>query len=254
VEKESVVAARAHARANNENRVIHRYFSPMFPEQHDVPQPVRRWRFSATIALVVINVAVYLVQTRALSHNFSQKYLELSLEGFRRGYVWELLSYQFLHGSWPHVLLNCWALFVFGRGVEWTVGKTRFLLLYFCSGIIGGLFEVMASHLWPFFFGGPTVGASAGVMGVMAAFAMLFPDQQLIMLILFVIPMKMRARSLIGIIFGITGLGIAFHNSRLALLLGGNVAHFAHLGGLLTGLAVARFYFLRKFRPPPFIE
>jgi membrane associated rhomboid family serine protease len=206
---------------------------------------------SATIVLVAINAIAYVFQTKVLNESFTRHYLDLSLEGFLHGYVWQLLSYQFLHGSWPHLLLNCWALFVFGRGVEWAMGKARFVTLYFASGIIGGLFQIMASFLWPFFFGGTTVGASAGVMGVMAAFAMLFPDQQLIMLLFFVIPLKIRARSLIGLILVITGLGIGFHNSKIALLLGGNVAHFAHLGGILTGLAFCRFYFLRNFRPPP---
>ena len=159
-----------------------------------------------------------------------------------------------MHGSWPHLLLNCWALFVFGRPVEWTVGKSRFVTLYFLSGIIGGLFQVMASFLWPHFFGGTTVGASAGVMGVTAAFALLFPHQQLILLLFYVIPIKLRAQSLLGIILVLTGLGISFHNSRLAILLGGNVAHFAHLGGILTGLALTRFHFLRRLEPPPFAD
>jgi membrane associated rhomboid family serine protease len=138
---------------------------------------------------------------------------------------------------------------VFGRAVEWTVGKTRFVTLYFLSGIIGGLFQMLAAFLWPFYFNIPVVGASAGVMGVMAAFAMLFPHQQLIMLLFFVVPLKLRAISLLGIILVMTGLGIAFYNSRIALLLGGNVAHFAHLGGILTGMAITRFYFLRNLRP-----
>ena len=223
----------------------------MFPEYRDSQQPVRRWTLSATIVLVVVNIVAFIFQRKVLSPSFTEQYLELSLGGFLHGYVWQLLSYQFLHGSWPHVLLNCWALFVFGRGTEWAMGKVRFLILYFTSGIIGGLFQVMASFLWPYYFDGTTVGASAGVMGIIAAFGMLFPDQQLIMLLFYVIPIKMRAQSLIGIILVITGLGIAFHNSKVALLLGGNVAHFAHLGGILTGLAFIRFYFEKKLQPPP---
>jgi membrane associated rhomboid family serine protease len=237
-----------------EKRKIHPYCPAMY-EQHDPSQqPVRRWALSATIVLVVINVVAYIFQTRVLAPAFTQQYLELSLGGFRHGFVWQLLSYQLLHGNWAHLLLNCWVLFVFGHGVEWAVGKARFLLVYFASGIIGGLFQVMAAFLWPYYFDGTTVGASAGVAGVMATFAMLFPDQQLILLLFFIIPMKIRAHTLLSIILGMTGLGIAFHNSRLTMLLGGNVAHFAHLGGILTGMAFSRFYFLRHFEPPPIAD
>jgi membrane associated rhomboid family serine protease len=220
-------------------------------QPNDSKQPVPRRTLSATIVLVAVNVVAFLFQRYVLSDAFARHYLQLSLGGFEQGFFWQLLSYQLLHGGWLHLLLNCWTLFVFGHGVEWAVGKFRFVLLYFVSGIIGGLFQVMAAFLWPYYFGAATVGASAGVMGVMAAFAMLYPDQKLILLLFFVIPMKIRAESLLGIILMLTGLGIAFHHSRFTLLLGGNVAHFAHLGGILAGLAISRFYFLRHFQPPP---
>jgi membrane associated rhomboid family serine protease len=170
--------------------------------------------------------------------------------------VWQLLTYQFLHGGIMHLLLNCWALFVFGRGVEWAVGKTRFLILYFSGGIIGGLLQVLAAVLWPHYFKPyeVSVGASAGIFGVVASFAMLFPEQRLVMLLFYVIPINMRAKSLLWFVLVITALGISFPDSRLALLLGGNVAHFAHLGGILTGLAFTRFYFLRILRPADVAE
>ena len=222
-------------------------------ERTETQPPVRRWTWTATVVLVVLNVIAFLFQEKVIPPLFSQEYLELSLSGILHGRVWQLLSYQLMHGSWPHLLLNCWALFVFGRPLEWAVGKTRFVILYFISGIVGGLFQVTAAFLWPSFFNVPTVGASAGVMGVTAAFAMLFPDQQLFLLLFYVIPLKIRAQTLLGIILLLTGLGISFHNSRLALLLGGNVAHFAHMGGILTGMAFARFYFLKRLRPPSFV-
>ncbi|HEY2084023.1 MAG TPA: rhomboid family intramembrane serine protease [Verrucomicrobiae bacterium] len=183
-------------------------------------------------------------------------YLALSLWGLQHGFVWQLLTYQFMHGGVPHLLLNCWALFVFGRGVEWAVGKTRFLILYFSGGIIGGLLQVLAAVLWPHYFR-PTeasVGASAGIFGVVASFAMLFPEQRLVMLLFYVIPINMRAKSFLWVVLVITALGISFPDSKLALLLGRNVAHFAHLGGILTGLAFTRFYFLRFLRPADVVE
>jgi len=222
----------------------------MLSERDYHQTPARKWRLSATIVLIALNVLAFLIQTNVLSQAINENYLELSPDGLLHGYVWQLLSYQFMHGGWLHLILNCWGLFVFGRGVEWVVGKPRFLLLYFMSGIIGGLFQVLAGVLWPQYFSGSTVGASAGVMGVVATFAMLFPEQRLVLLLLYVIPINLRAKSLIWLILLITAVGISFPLASWRFLLGGNVAHFGHLGGILTGLAFSRFYFLKTHAPP----
>lgn len=221
----------------------------MLPQRDDMLKLVRSRFLSVTVVLIAINTVAYICQSHLLSEEFQLRYLALSLWGLKQGYVWQLLTYQFMHGSWLHLLLNCWALFVFGRGVEWTIGVPRFLVLYFSAGIIGGLFQVAASLLWPVTFGGASVGASASIFGVVASFAMLFPDQRLLLLLFFVIPINLRAKSLLWLVLVITALGISFPNSHLALLVGAHVAHFAHLGGILTGLAFSRFYFL-KILPP----
>ncbi len=223
----------------------------MQSERDYMQEPRRTWRLSATIVLIALNIVAFLVQTRVIPPAIDEQYLELSLSGLLHGYVWQLLTYQFMHGGWLHLLLNCWALFVFGRAVEATVGKTRFLILYFSGGIVGGLFQMAAALAWPYYFGGATVGASAGIFGVVAAFTMLFPNQRLIMLLFFVLPINMRAKTLLWVVLVLTALGISFPHSRLLMsILGGNVAHFAHLGGILTGIAFSRFYFQRIV--PPF--
>lgn len=241
--------------ARVEKRGIRSYFPAMFERDNDM-QPRRRWRLSVTLVLIALNIIAYLVQKSVLPHVIDRGYLELSLWGIAHGYFWQLLTYQFMHAGWVHLLLNCWALFVFGRPVEWAVGKSRFLVVYFLSGIFGGLLQVMACYLWPhYYFGGGfyegtfyggTVGASAGLFGIIASFTMLFPEQPLYMLLFFVIPLKLRAKTLLAVLLVTTGLGISFPRS----ILGGNVAHFAHLGGILCGLAFSRFYFLRSLRLP----
>jgi membrane associated rhomboid family serine protease len=237
-----------------EKRRIPHYCPPMLSERDYMQQPGRKWQLSATIVLIALNVVAFLLQTKILEPGFNEAYLELSPDGLQRGYVWQLLTYQFMHGGWMHLLLNCWALFVFGRAVELAVGKWRFLALYFTSGIVGGLFQVMAGLLWPQYFSGSTVGASAGVMGVVATFAMLFPQQQLVMLLFYVIPIKLRAKSLLWFILLLTALGISFPLASWRFLLGGNVAHFGHFGGILTGLAFSSFYFHKILRPPTISE
>jgi membrane associated rhomboid family serine protease len=194
------------------------------------------FRWSATVVLLVVNAVAFILQLTVLPHVIHESYLALSLEGLRRGYVWQLLTFQFLHAGWLHLILNCWALYMFGRDVEWTLGKARFITLYFSSGVVGGLFQEFVALIWPHYFGSAVVGASAGIFGVVSAFAMLFPERPLMLLILFVIPLKMRAKYLLLINLLLTALGLSFPKS----FFGGNVAHAAHLGGILTGLAFIR--------------
>jgi membrane associated rhomboid family serine protease len=211
---------------------------------NDDLRPRPRWRLSVTVVLIALNIVAFGFQYTLLRKAVDLDYLVLSLPGIEHGYFWQLLSYQFMHANPLHLILNCWGLFVFGRPVEWAVGKARFLMVYFLGGIFGGLLQVMACFLWPNYFYGGMVGASAGLFGIIASFSMLFPEQQLLMLLFFVIPLKLRAKSLLALLLLTTGLGISFPRS----ILGGNIAHFAHLGGILTGLAFSRFYFLRSLR------
>jgi len=205
-------------------------------DRHYMRQPSYHPHWSATVALVIVNVFAFILQITVLPPALGDDYLALSLEGIRRGFVWQLLTFQFMHGGWVHLLVNCWAIYVFGREVEQVLGKARFLTLYFSSGVVGGLFQMSGAWIWPSHFGGavvPVVGASAGGFGLVAAFATLGPERQLTMLLYFVVPIKMRARSLLWLCLLLTGLGIAFPDS----FFGGNVAHAAHLGGILTGFA-----------------
>ncbi len=238
VETESLVA-------RVEKGSIRPYFAAMF-ETNNESLPRRRWRLSVTLVLIVLNIIAFGFQFTLLPKVVDPAYLVLSLPGIEHGYYWQLLSYQFMHANPLHLILNCWGLFVFGRPVEWTVGKTRFLVVYFLGGILGGLLQTLACYLWPYYFYGGMVGASAGLFGIIASFTMLFPEQPLYMLLFFVIPLKLRAKSLLAVLLITTGLGISFPRS----ILGGNVAHFAHLGGILTGLAFSRFYFLRSLHLP----
>jgi membrane associated rhomboid family serine protease len=200
-------------------------------------QPYTGWRWSATTVLLVVIAAAYVLQITAVPDAFCDRYLLLSLAGLKRGFIWQLLTFQFLHAGWLHLLLNCWALFMFGREVEWALGKARFLALYFASGVVGGLFQALVALLWPHYFDSGVVGASAGVLGVLAAFAMLYPERNLTLLLFFVIPVNMRAKYLLYLSILLAAFGIAFPNSPF----GGNIAHAAHMGGILTGLAFIRF-------------
>lgn len=156
-------------------------------------------RRSATVILLIVNALVFLAQlsfTRFSDFPVNQ-YFALSLWGLHHGYVWQLVTFQFMHGGWLHLLLNCWVIYVFGRELEETLGVKRFLTLYFASGIIGGLLQALAGLLIGGPFARPVVGASAGGFGLVAAFATLYPERPLMLLLFFVIPVNMRAKFLL---------------------------------------------------------
>jgi membrane associated rhomboid family serine protease len=131
---------------------------------------------------------------------------------------WTIITYMFLHGGFWHLAFNMLGLFFFGPRLEVTLGSQRFLLLYFISGICGGLLSfVFAPHT-------PIIGASAAVFGVFYAFARYWPREQLYVWGVF--PVQAR-----WMVIGMTVLS----------LFGGfggfeqGIAHFAHLGGFVGG-------------------
>jgi membrane associated rhomboid family serine protease len=192
------------------------------------PFEVRR---SAALMLVIINILAYVLQLVLESRVPDTFYYgALSLEGLKHGYLWQLLSFQFMHANLMHLLGNCFVIYVFGRATEEALGRRAFWTLYFASGVIGGMIQVLAGLAMPAAFGGPVLGASAGAFGLTAAFAMLFPDQTI--LLFFIIPL--RARFLLVIEGVVAVLGLLGYVSP-------GVAHAAHLGGMLTGMFFVRY-------------
>jgi membrane associated rhomboid family serine protease len=192
--------------------------------------------WSATVAVLVVNAAVFILQlflVRSRSSFPFELYFGLSLEGIRHGFVWQLLSYQFLHANWLHLALNSWCIFVFGQAVELALGRRRFLQLYLVSGVVGGLAHILLSLVMPTHFGGVVVGASAGLYGLIAAFATLFPGQELRLLFP---PIAVTARALAGVSAGIALVGLVWGIFQP----GDRVAHDAHLGGMLAGFIYVR--------------
>jgi len=199
-------------------------------------QPTFRPVWSATVVLLVVNVVAFILELICYGPHLvipQGDYFALSIGGLRHGFVWQLLTYQFMHGGLLHLLLNCWAIYVFGREVEETLGLKRFLTLYFTSGVIGGLFQALAGVLLGGAFAAPVVGASAGAFGLVAAFATLYPERPLMLLLFFIIPVSMRAKFLLLFSALLTVFGLVFPMD--------NIAHAAHLGGMLAGLVFVRY-------------
>lgn len=202
-------------------------------------------RVSFTVALLILCAAVFVIECIVCGYPpifLEDNYFALSVDGLKHGYVWQLLTYQFMHAGLMHILLNGWAIYIFGCAIEETLGGKNFLILFLTSGVIGGIFQALAGWIWPDYFGGPVVGASAGAFGLVAAFAVLFPERELMLLLFFVLPMRLRAKTLLLSAAALASFSLVFH--------GDNIANAAHLGGMLTGIVFIRQFIQDRWRWP----
>lgn len=143
---------------------------------------------------------------------------------------WQWLSYSFLHGSVTHLVFNMFGLWMFGSDLERVWGARRMALAYFASVFLGAAAQVLVVSVMG--NGGvPVIGASAGVFGLLLAFALVFPERRVLLLIL---PIPLPARVFV-VLYAVFELTMGVTGSQTG------VAHFAHLGGLLGGWLVYRF-------------
>ena len=224
-----------------ENRRPPDYFHPAMLEDRDYMRaaeynPRRRMAAPVWVIILVVNIVVFLIEfasgPQAVKTCF--QYGALSLEGLKAGFVWQFLTFQFLHGGLPHLVMNMVVLYFFARPVETALGKTTFLKLYLLSGVAGGLLQVLLGVWWPR-FDGPLVGASAGLCGLIAAFALISPDSTFY--IGFVLPI--RAKYFLPVMIAISILFTVFP-IPIPFLKDAKVAHAAHLGGTLFGIFYIR--------------
>lgn len=185
--------------------------------------------------LVLINAIIFLVQMllpeaalyRILGSPVPKipNFLGLVPYQVTHGMVWELVTYMFLHGGVMHILLNMFYLVMFGSDLERYWGSREFVKYYFICGIGAGLIQVLTTYIFHWNSMVPVIGASGAVFGVLIAYAMAFPNRQI--LLWFVIPIS--ARVLITI-FAFIELAMTVEYRG-----GDGVARFAHLGGMLVG-------------------
>jgi len=138
------------------------------------------------------------------------------------GWVWQVFTYMFLHGSFLHLFFNMYALLLFGRSLEDRWGKNEFLMFYIFTGVGAGII----TFCWNLFKNPyiPTIGASGAIFGVMLAFGLEFPDT--LLLLFFLIPIRAKYAALL------------FGGIELVMIVTGSmqgIGHFTHLAGLLFG-------------------
>jgi len=185
--------------------------------------PQARPSSPVTYALIAINVAVFVLQLQARDALFTDFALWPLNDGFQ---PWQIVTSAFLHGGEFHLLANMLGLWMFGRDVEWVMGSGYFGLAYGASVLTASAAQLVVVSMGPDPV--PTVGASGGLFGVLAAFAWLFPRRKIVPLIP---PIPMPAPVFVA-------LYAAFELYAGVTGTISGVAHFAHLGGLVGGLIV----------------
>jgi len=188
--------------------------------------------------IIIACAAIYFIQVVLESlapeiARYSLAYLALVPMLVVHGYIWQLVTYSFLHASLGHLLVNMLTLWMFGSQEEQDWGSKRFLEFYLFCVVGAGLVTVAVGYTgW---FGirpeVPTVGASGGIYGLLIAFGMLYGDREIF---LFPFPFMIKAKYLVGIIIFVV-IVTTFQPSQ------GGVANFAHLGGLLFGFLYIKF-------------
>ena len=151
-------------------------------------------------------------------------------------YPWQLVTYGFLHSTsnYYHIIFNMLALWMFGRDLERIMGAKRFAIYWFACVIGAGFVQMLAAQVTG--SGVPTVGASGGVFGLLLAFALVFPNRTVVLLIP---PIPMKAKYFV-LLYGLLTLYLGASGGS------SNVAHFAHLGGMLFGFLLILYWKSRR--------
>jgi membrane associated rhomboid family serine protease len=181
-----------------------------------------------TRALLLICTALFCAQM--LFGDWIEVWFALWPLGSGHFLPWQVLSYAFLHGDMGHLFFNMLGLWMFGAEIEMLFGRKRYMQYLAASALSGALIQLLISPLiMPI---GATIGASGALFGLLLAFGTLFPDR--IIMPLFP-PIPMKAKYFV-MVFGALELFFGMTSMR------GGVAHFAHLGGMLGGWLMLRYW------------
>jgi len=223
-------------------------------------QPFRYSNYNAVYWLIGINVLVFIammlfggrlvttvdISGIGITDRFGRTYTDMQMTVssmlsmmpqavVKLGTVWTFVTYMFMHGNFQHILFNMIGLFIFGMHVERQMGSKEFLLYYFATGILAGIFSFIV-----YFLTGnliiSLVGASGALYAVQLAYAIFFPNS--IIYIWGILPLRAPV-----MVLGFTVLSLFF----IATGTGGNVAHLTHLAGFGFGWL----YFMVRFGISP---
>jgi membrane associated rhomboid family serine protease len=196
--------------------------------------------------LILINVIVFIATL--INENFMIGAFGLFYPSSQFFHWWQVITHMFMHGGFWHIFFNMYTLFIFGVVVERIIGSKKFLAFYFICGLGAAGLQIFTQYIemQAFLNAGtqsalesiaalkmtPTVGASGAIYGVLIGYAMLFPDSKMTLLFP---PVTLSAKWMV-VIFA----GIELFTGIVGWVDG--VAHFAHLGGMLIGWLMIRWW------------
>ena len=211
--------------------------------------------------LIVINVLVFIGSQFAGEITYdvlALHYPKNNLFG-----IWQLVTHMFMHGSISHILFNMFGLWMFGSPLAQMWGKNKFLFFYFSTGIGAALLQILVYHLQiqdlvnelvaqgyqldaiynslqegQSLFNVTMVGASGALYGVLVAFAFMFPNAELMLIFL---PIPIKAKYFVPLIL-LMDLFFGFSSYSM-----GPIAHFAHVGGAVTGFLIMWYWKRNQF-------
>ncbi len=204
---------------------------------------------TVTRNLFYVNVVVFIATL--INQDFMMSTFALYYPTSHYFHWWQLVTHMFMHGGFLHIFFNMWALIMFGSAVEQTIGSKKMLWLYFVAGLgavalhfgtmyLEGLYlenQIMAgsataAKAYATLKVTPTVGASGAIYGLLMSYALLYPQRRLTLIFP---PISMKAMTWI-IIFAVIELVLGVRG------IADGVAHFAHLGGMLFGWLMIRYW------------
>ncbi len=210
---------------------------------------------TVTKNLIIINVLLFFGGYALQGHGIDlAEYLGLHFFLSDKFNPAQLITYMFMHGSWQHIFFNMFAVWMFGRVLEQVWGPKRFLIYYLLCGIGAGVVQEIAQYIhyemtlsayqnvnigtaiipMAEYLGYlNTVGASGAVYGILLAFGMLFPNQEMF---IFPLPFPIKAKYFV-IGYAVLELVLGLANNA-----NDNVAHFAHLGGMIFGFILIMYW------------
>jgi membrane associated rhomboid family serine protease len=230
----------------------------MFPIQDSVPSrsvPV------ATRALILINVLVFFFELTLPRQDVEQLFYLFGIVparfthpdwaanvGFPVDNYWAILTHQFLHGGWFHIVANMWTLWIFGDNVEDMMGSVRFTIFYLICGSTAAVTHILTNPDSTI----PSVGASGAIAGVLGAYLIFFPTARLIVMLPIVFfPFFFEVPAVLYLVLWF------FINlfSGTAAVAGsqqvGGIAWWAHIGGFVSGMLLCRPFRRRRRRTQP---
>jgi rhomboid family protein len=197
------------------------------------PWERRGWRdriplgLPVSYSLVILAICVAVSLLSLIAPGFVYGYLALT-PAYLLQRPWTLITHMFVHQNFDHLFWNMLFLFFFALPLEQRVGEKRFLEIYLFSGLVGGIAQMLISSPYAVM-----MGASAALYGVMGCLAMIAPEIRV--LLFFVIPLRIQWAVVLYALIDFSMLGA-----------GDNIAHMAHIAGLLVGIA---FGYMMKDQP-----